>query len=516
MALIKGKTTRTSPNDGSANPELQSKDRWGTIVSVIYTLALLVALSLWLLPVRAPLWLDETVSYWGIAGGFTQIWARSVETASFPAYFYILWLTKAVFGAKEIVLRIPSILAMAAATYVFYRCARELFARDVAMIATLVFILDNRIWFAAIDVRPYPFAMLVTVVAILGYIRWSKTKKTSDAALLGVASAAVFYFHYLFGVCIVAAFVVAYFTDRWRSLSTERRQLGIAVSCFAVLMLPVWPRIWHLSETRSTHTFADAPSFAVFLQAIGREFVPFVFVSTLVVAVLMRKVSTPDRRRLRQFVMCAALALAPALILYIVSVTTPMHLFVNRYEAVVVSGIALAWAWSFSLIDSRLLRVLGCAALVTCFAYQRFSSPMARDHSYSWKYALQVADANAGVDGAPVVICSDFPEADFQDMPTGPPSESSLFAPLSYYKVQSTVVPLPRALNEQAQLIGRSFVSQAASNHQRFLAVCYQPSYLTLDWLVSMTSGTHVAHWLGDFHGVRVFEFDPRNAPGGN
>lgn len=63
MALIKGKTTRTSPNEGSANPELQSKDRWGTIVSVIYTLALLVALSLWLLPVRAPLWLDETVSY---------------------------------------------------------------------------------------------------------------------------------------------------------------------------------------------------------------------------------------------------------------------------------------------------------------------------------------------------------------------------------------------------------------------------------------------------------------------
>ena len=73
-----------------------------------------------------------------------------------------------------------------------------------------------------------------------------------------------------------------------------------------------------------------------------------------------------------------------------------------------------------------------------------------RTHGYSLKYALEFADANAAQDGSPLVICSDLPEADFQSMPTGPASESVLFAPLSYYKVRAAVVPMPRALNEQA------------------------------------------------------------------
>src|SRR5260370_39738831 len=83
----------------------------------VYALAVLVALAIWFLAVRAPLWLDETASYWSISGGFRQIWARSVEINSFPAYYYILWLTNVVFGSKEAVLRIPSILAMLGATY---------------------------------------------------------------------------------------------------------------------------------------------------------------------------------------------------------------------------------------------------------------------------------------------------------------------------------------------------------------------------------------------------------------
>ncbi len=68
-----------------------------------------------------------------------QIWARSLEINSFPAYFYILWLTNAIFGAKAIMLRIPSILAMLGAVYLLYRAAREMFDLDVAIIIAIVF-----------------------------------------------------------------------------------------------------------------------------------------------------------------------------------------------------------------------------------------------------------------------------------------------------------------------------------------------------------------------------------------
>ncbi|MFZ0798782.1 MAG: glycosyltransferase family 39 protein [Terriglobales bacterium] len=500
--------------------EAQSSRRsdYGRLGLFVYALAVPVALSIWFLAVRAPLWLDETVSYWTISGGFRQIWARSVEVNSFPAYYYILWTTNTVFGGREVVLRIPSILAMFAATYVFYRCARELFARDAALVAAMVFIVDDRVVFAAIDVRPYAFALLTTNLAIFSFIRWSKTKQVSYAALLGITSAGIFYFHYLFG-CIVAAFVVAYFidayfSDQWRSPFTEMRQLGVAVGCFALLMVPLLSRLWYLHQTRNTHVFAGVPEFTDFLQAIFPGVVPFVFVGVVLVAALTRKLSKPDSQKVRQFIMCVTLALVPTVILYGVSVTTPLHIFVDRFELVAVPGVALCWAWIFTLIDSRLLRVLGCAAVVTWSAYQNYTSPTASSHRYSWKNALEVADANAARDGSSLVICSDLPEADFWSMPSGPASESVLFAPLSYYKVRATVVPMPRALNEQAQLIGRRFSSQRA-NGTRFLALAYKKSYPTLDWLENLNSTTHKFHVLGTFDGITVIEFVPRNTHGG-
>ena len=494
--------------------EAQSRHRLDDeqISFFIYPLALLVALSVWFLAVRSPLWLDETVSYWSIAGGFRQIWARSQQANSFPTYFYIPWLTNAVFGGKEIVLRIPSILAMLTASYVFYRCARELFAREVALFATVLFILDSRVVFAAIDVRPYPFTLLITNVAIFSFIRWSRTRKVSFAVLLGITSAGIFYFHYLFG-CIVAAFVIAYLIDRWRSPFMELRQVGIAIGCFALPMVPVLSRLWYLYQTRNTHIVSDTPIFKSFLHALGPGVVPFVLFGVVLVAALARKISIPDSQNIRHFLMCATLALVPSAILYGVSVATPLHVFIPRYEAVAVPGIALCWAWIFNLIDSRLLRILGCAALVAWTVYPTYTSPRAGIHGRSWKYPLEFADANAARDGSPLVICSALPESDSWSMPTGAPGESVLFAPLSYYKVRARVVPMPRDLDERAQLIGRRFFVQAALNHERFLALGFPTSYPTLDWLESLSSTTYVHQELGTFDGIAVIEFAPRNAP---
>ena len=157
--------TITSPEaPGTSRPK---PDVW---LVAAYGVALAACISVWFLAVRAPLWTDETLSYWQIAGGFRQIWSRSIQGNSFAAYAYILWLTNTLFGSRGIVLRVPSILAMLAAVYVFYRCARELFDWDVALIATVCFILPRGIAFAAIDVRPYSFALLVTNLTIFSVL----------------------------------------------------------------------------------------------------------------------------------------------------------------------------------------------------------------------------------------------------------------------------------------------------------------------------------------------------------
>ncbi len=486
----------------------------------IYGLSLLVAFSIWFLAIKAPLWLDETGSYWNISGGLRQIWARSIELNSFPAYYYVLWVVNAIFGGKEIVLRIPSVLAMLAATFVFYRCARELFTWDVSVITTALFILNRRIVFAAIDVRPYAFALLFTNLAILCLFRWTKNRSAATgmfySAMLGIASAGIFYFHYLYGF-IVAAFLIIFFIHAYLQHSpfAELRQLGIAAGCFGLFIVPVLPRLWYLHQTRNTHTFAESAPFRLLPRALSPGVVGLVFVGVLILAGLMHKLSKPDGESVGQFAMCATLAVVPLVILYVISIATPLHIFIDRYEGVAVPGIALSWAWIFSLVDSRWLRLIGCVALVTWSAGLSYASPTARVHKNTWKYALQFADANAAPDGAPLVICSDLPEADFQQMPTGPVGESVLFATLGYYPVRATVIPMPRTLNQEAQLIGARFIQQAALNHQRFLALGYLASYPTLDWLASQASDAYVSDVLGDFDDVKVVEFVPRDVERG-
>jgi hypothetical protein len=208
--------------------------------------------------------------------------------------------------------------------------------------------------------------------------------------------------------------------------------------------------------------------------------------------------------------LCLSLALAPILLLWGVSTATSIHIFVARYRLVAVPGIALCWALVISRFDSRALRSLFCIVFVTMSAYIYYRSPTARQHDYSWKYALEFAQKNASRDNAPVVICSDLPESDHSSMPVRTAvKDSALFAPLSYYPLTVPVVPLPRALNNDAKRLGAQFLQEAAQRHQRFLALAYEPSYDTVDWLQDAASETYDVRELGIFDRVEVVEFLP-------
>ncbi len=175
--------------------------------------------------------------------------------------------------------------------------------------------------------------------------------------------------------------------------------------------------------------------------------------------------------------LCVSLALIPLFSLYGLSVGTSIHVFVPRYRLVAVPGIALCWALVVSWIDSRALRLLFCAALVTVAACVYFTAPSFQRHMYSWKDALAFAEKNASTDNAPLLICSDIPEADHMRMPVGSAiEETGILPPLSYYKVSVPVTPLPRGLNDEAVRAGSEFLQQQAQRHQRFLALAFVQS----------------------------------------
>jgi hypothetical protein len=475
----------------------------------LYALALAASISIWFIPIRAPLWLDETVSIYLIQGGLTGIMSRQVWPDA-PTYSCLLWLWTKAMGMGEIALRISSILPMLGAVYLLYRAARELFDREVGLIAAIIFCLHPIIIFAAIDIRPYGFAALAINSSILALVHLRRNNSNWLAALFGLSAACIVQFQLLFAVILPAlavCFVVLKIGDR----KTFWRQLGVALVVFAFAFLPVIPRLQYMVHTSGTHVFSPAPNLLELSSTLTLKGLAAILVVAVFVAAARRRLDLRSHLDRWPILLCTSLALVPIFLLFALSVGTSIHVFVPRYRLVAVPGIALCWALVASWIDSRALRLVACATIMAATAAIHLTTPLLRQHQYSWKYALELVEKNASVDDAPVLICSDIPESDHMAMPVGPAIlESGILPPLSYYPLSVPVTPLPRSLNDEAMRDGSRFLQQAAQRHQRFLAMAFAQSYDTLDWLTKTAAGKYDVHNLGQFDGVKVFEFVPR------
>jgi 4-amino-4-deoxy-L-arabinose transferase-like glycosyltransferase len=479
----------------------------------IYFVALALSISVWFIAVRAPLWLDETSSYWQIHEGFSGILSH-LGNLSTPAYPYILWVSTRMIGTSEIALRIPSVLAMLGAVYLLYLAARELFDPYIAIIATAVFCLHPVVVFASIDARPYAFAVLATNAAILVVVRLRRNDSNWMAALLGVLAGMIVCFHYLFAT-ILPALVVCFFAVKFLDFKNLRRQLGVALGAFALTLIPVIPGLLAMFRSSGTHTEKLVPKLVTLFPTLAPGWLAIIFCAAWFIDFFIAAMGTrhqhslSDRWNWRSLI-CASLAMIPILILYGVSAATPLYLLADRHRLVAVPGIALCWALLVSRFHFSAIRSLFCVVLVATTVYGLVNSPTSARHGYTWKYALAIAEKDASVDRAPVLICSGFVESNYLVMPVDSAKENSLFTNLSYYKLSVPVVPLPLMLNDEAIRVGSSFLQQQTQKHQRFLAVAHRNSYKTLDWLARSASGTYAVRKLGVFDEVEVLEFLPR------
>ena len=476
----------------------------------IYSLALLAAISVWLIAIRSPLWLDETGNYWIMHEGLRQIAGRLGPLAS-PIYSYLLWFSTRLTGTSEIGMRIPSLVAMLGAAYVLYLCGRQLFRRETALVATLIFCVNPIVISESIDARPYAFEILATNLAVLALLRLRKSESLWLAGLFGLLSALIVYFHFL-GAAVLPALLAGFVAWKWREGKIFWRQLGVGLAACGLAFLPLIPDLRALFHHPGTHVFERSPSPVLLLWLFLPGLLPFlgaVFAGLLTAAVAVRNRPQMSVAR-RDILLCFFLALVPVGLLYGISVATPIHMFAFRHELTAVTGISLCWALGLELLGSRAVRLAFSIVLVGATAALYLASPSARQHDYSWKGALAAAEKTAAPDDAPVLVCSDFPESNFVPMPMGKAKESRYFMQLAYYRLSVPVVPLPRALNAEAKQVGGEFLEQAAEKHERFLAMGYKYSYKTLDWLVQQADGTYRVESLGVYDGVKVLEFEPR------
>jgi hypothetical protein len=398
----------------------------------------------WVIPMVSSLWIDELGTFWVIDGdlGSTvdRAWRFHGQT---PLYYALVWLTTRVFGTSELVMRLPSLIAMAGASVVLFRMTQRMFDRSAAMLATAGFIVIPAIAGAAGDARPYALAMLTALVATDLLDRWHRNPSSWLAAGYGLAAAAVVYSHYVFATILVAHLAYHVWQMR-RAPDQRRRRRGTAVAgvTFLLALAPTFPQVAALLGRRDELTFSSTPGFE---DLVAIWVLPTTAV-VLLAALIWRLVTAPSEVR--------PLPAAPVVLATLGFVVPPVTLFLMGQLSDVVLWTRRYWMVAFPfgaiLIGAMLARLLATPDRVRRGALVILAlgvlSTSSFNHSVEdWRGAIASANAAIGEPDTPVLMYVNLIEAVNPDYLEDPERRSYLSSPAAYYPIEGVVTPMPWA-----------------------------------------------------------------------
>jgi mannosyltransferase len=409
--------------------------------------AVLIA-RLWALPLRNGFWLDETGTVWALQGSLRDVMARcDIWPSQSPAYSFLDWFFYRLPGPHELLLRLPSFLAMCAAAYLLYKVAVRTVGPLGAWPAVIVFASIEPVAFAAADARPYAIAMLAVIGAMLMLVRWFDKGSPLDGLGFCLLASLSVYMHFVFGVTFLVYLVYGIFRAR-----TEKRisvvRLCVAACVTGILLLPATFHLLAVLKTGHSFSFAGTPS--------GNDVFSMLAPSILVGSVLwllflgrLAKQRVEFRLpalNMASLVLLGSWALLPMGLLALLSATTSMKLFLPRYTLPSEAGLALLGGWVLSGIRPAWMRRVATTGLVAAVLLTAPSSKFA--HGGDWRAAMAAVNSMNAKSQEPVLIRSGFVESEpftWQDDPT---RISYLFAPLTAYPSSAReIVRLPAQLN---------------------------------------------------------------------
>jgi len=163
--------TARPASDVAAPP--QATPRRPAMTNLTWAAPVVVTAALGLLDIGVPqLWRDELASWSAATRTLPQLWAmvHSID-AVLGLYYLGLHLWMVVFGDSATAMRLPSVIAMAAAAGVVALIGRRLGGRLAGVASGLVFALIPSVSRYAQEARPYAFAMFFAALATLMFLR---------------------------------------------------------------------------------------------------------------------------------------------------------------------------------------------------------------------------------------------------------------------------------------------------------------------------------------------------------
>src|SRR5260370_30727887 len=123
--------------------------------AVAATILGLAIVTLWLVPLRSSLWLDETGTVWAARGTLHDTCERAFHPGQPSVLFAILtWATIAIGGLSEITLRMPSLVASSVSALGVILLAPRFCDPYQSLLAAAIFATHPTLAFSAPHARP--------------------------------------------------------------------------------------------------------------------------------------------------------------------------------------------------------------------------------------------------------------------------------------------------------------------------------------------------------------------------
>jgi mannosyltransferase len=486
----------------------------------LYLLLLGVAiLRLWLFPLGSSLWLDETGTFWTISGGTSQILPRAIIQDTSPVYSAIAWVAVAIGGPHELVLRLPSTLAMGFATFLMYRLGARLFDRETGLLAALIFACFPGVWFLAADARPYGPAMCAFMAATVMLVRWFDSGRFRDATGYILFATLTVYLHYLFATTLLIHAVYA--VQHWHTRGRIRvRSMVIAALVIGLLLVPLVPILHAYYAERAFHSYANMPYLGDLLGTIAPGPVAFDVLLALLIGRLIcptLKFSPPRMSQTVAVLLAACIALPPVL-MYVASKLSGSSIFASRYYLPMTAGLTLLTGWGIRAVEPARARLTVAAVLTLAFISASGIRPIWISHAdEDWRAAIQAVNVITSENAEmPVLFQGGFVEASNLDWLGDNGRRGMMLAPLTKYPATGKILLLPYTLNQKAEAYSERVVSTLLLEHPDRVLFVNRGVHFYEAWLQGRLRGAgFVSRALGNFGGVSVLLFErakPTNA----
>lgn len=475
---------------------------WVSLIMALAAIGVLVRLP-------SHFWLDETMSYWAVGGGFHGMLARVPMWPQSIPYSTLVLALRSGGAHSEWIFRLPSFLAVTAAAWLLFRMARRLFGPEAAWITTAIFVLIPSVRFAACDARPYGIALLMVVVATDLFTRFLTRPDYKGAALYGLSAGGILCFQILFATVLLAHALYLLI----RAICGERvrpRYVIVALAVFSVLAAPVIFQYLQLSGNPAAHSFSERPM----LDDLASSYMPslalYVFdvlaVLALVNAGLKWELADANEWSLLPVLM----ALLPPFLLFTVSRISPTRIFVPRYFLCYAPGLAMCLGLILASFRPALART-AILAVLALLAARSIGPPFSFHHTENygdWGDTAAFVNRYLAQHRVPVFVRSQFPESDY--FPLTPVDDNGLFSQLAYYPIDADVIPIPVTFTDrQASFLSNTLRNLPPATHRLLLVAMPQPALADafVEYIRGRLGSACQVRTLARFDGVSVIEY---------